>query len=451
MLKYFARSYSDWLERAQLSSYGVPALPDCPTRFGLSPCHVSSAATHFQRWSQWLYNTSLFKEAWLLVVSNDANWWWSLEVCLYTVGPWVIFLHTQRRRSGVPHLWLYMLLGSTVAISVSASLFNLALALRPFPDGTLVQSAALREASKDHAAETEEVDFFEGSGRDKEGNEMVRMRKVTRLSLEPPSTHPSLASRLVLYVLTLAAALSIYDRPTTLSAVLLMHLLPIVLTLPHKWLHTLEQRVQEGFLNPTPGSEDEAGVHASNARVKTFLRPSHLLGVLAVFNLAVKARCTLELLAKINSAVYFVDRFKHGSLRLLAHTLYPTTFFSHEAQSSISSDTVCLTLITIAFVAVDATRIYERRGQLFARSKRDKRACIAHKRIPTVATALALATPLLGPSATYAAWLAIRENILEVAEANDEARYRRKVGDNVGLVVRHVEDVFTSVKKPKAE
>lgn len=452
MLKYFARSYSDFLDRAQLSSYGVPALPECPTRFGLSACHISLASTSFQRWSQWLYNTSLFEESWLLVVSNEANWWWSLEVCLYTVGPWTVFLHTQRRRSGIPHLWTYMLIGQTVAISFAACLFNLALALRPFPDGTLVQSAALRNVSGDHAAICEEIDGFEGNDYDQNGTEVIRVRTVTRLVLEPPSTHPSLASRLLVYALTATAALSIYHRPTTLNAVLFMHLLPVVLSLPHKWLHTIEEKIQDKLLNPTPGSDDEAGVHASNARVKTFLRPSHLLGGLTIYNLTLKAQSTLAVLAKVNSAVTLGERFRYGSLKLFLHTLYPTTFFSHQAQSSISSDTVCLALITIAFISTDGVRIWENGRQLFGsqkRNKKDDKACIPLKRVPIVAALLALSTPVLGPSVTYSAWLAVRENILETAESNDEKKYRRKVGENVGLVVKEIEDEFISLVKKR--
>lgn len=450
MLKYFARSYADWLERAELSSLGVPALPKCPTRFGLSACYISLAASHFQRWSQWLYSTSLFNESWLLVVSNEANWWWSLEVCLYTVGPWTVFIYSQRRRSGIPHLWTYMLIGQTVAISFAACLFNLALALRPFPDGTMVQSAALRNASDDHASVVQEVELFEGNDRDKQGHEIIRTRSVNRLVLEPPSTHPSLASRLLLFALTLVAALSIYDRPTTLKAVLFMHLLPIALTLPHRWLHVIEEKIQHQFLNPTPGSDDEAGVHASNARVKGLLRPSGLLGLLTIYNLVVKVRSTLALLNKINSSVYFVDKFKFGSLRLLAHTLYPTTFYSHQAQSSISSDTVCLAVITMAFIAVDARRIWTQRSHLFPRFKKaDSKPFLPRKNLPLVAVLLAVTTPLLGPSVTYAAWLALRENILETAEINDEKKLRRKFGEDVGLVVRQVEDEVTSIVKKR--
>ncbi|CAO1636683.1 unnamed protein product [Sympodiomycopsis kandeliae] len=446
MIKYFIRSYSDWFEKANLSSYGIPALPVCPARFGLSGCHISLAATYFQRFSQWLSNTSLFTEAWLLVVSNEANWWWSLEVCLYTVGPWTVFLHTQRRRTAVPHLWLYMLIGQTVAISFAACLYQIALALRPFPDGTLVQSAALRNASKDYHNVSGQVEKYEVDEYDNEGNEFTRARSIYRLLLEPPSTHPSLASRLLLFGLTILAALSIYNRPTTIGAVLFIHLLPVSLTLPHRWLHRVEEHVQERILNPSPDSDDEAGVHASNARIKTFLRPSHLLGFLTLWNLLLKVQTTLTLLTKINSSVYLVDRFNYGSLRLLIHTLYPTTFHSHEAQSSISSDTVCLTLITIVFIGTDAARIWQQGKQLFARHKSvHLRPVLSRKRVPLTAGLLALSTPILGPSVTYSAWLAIRENILETAESSDEAWYRRRVGEDVGLVVKQIEDEIISV------
>lgn len=99
------------------------------------------------RIASWLYDTSLFEEAWSYVVFHPLNWWWSEQLCLFTVGAWTVFIATegfvfQNRpgivahlfagtRYGIKHLWAYMLLGQIVAISVASNLFYLALILSP--------------------------------------------------------------------------------------------------------------------------------------------------------------------------------------------------------------------------------------------------------------------------------------------------------------------------------
>ncbi|KAJ7158055.1 hypothetical protein C8R46DRAFT_1165229 [Mycena filopes] len=86
-----------------------------------------------KRLSQWLLNTSLFEQAWANVCFGQVNWWWSQQLCLFTVGAWTIFLSIEGRRHNVKFIWAYMLLGQLVAISVASNLFYLALVLAPPP------------------------------------------------------------------------------------------------------------------------------------------------------------------------------------------------------------------------------------------------------------------------------------------------------------------------------
>lgn len=89
-------------------------------------------------------NTALFEQAWAAVCFGKVNWWWSEQLCLFTVGTWTLFLavegtrvlnaltHSLTRifegkRQSVRHVWAYMLLGQVVAISVASNLFYLAL------------------------------------------------------------------------------------------------------------------------------------------------------------------------------------------------------------------------------------------------------------------------------------------------------------------------------------
>ncbi|KAH9974509.1 hypothetical protein BJV74DRAFT_953770 [Russula compacta] len=79
------------------------------------------------RVSSWLRDTALFEQAWTIVCDGPLRWWWSEQLCLFTVGFWTIFLLTKGREYNVKHVWAYMLLGQLVAISVAANLFFLAL------------------------------------------------------------------------------------------------------------------------------------------------------------------------------------------------------------------------------------------------------------------------------------------------------------------------------------
>ncbi|GAA6020942.1 hypothetical protein JCM10207_003196 [Rhodosporidiobolus poonsookiae] len=106
MLRYFQRSFLDSAARA-----GVPAAE-----------YTSQA---------WLRDVSLFHEAWGYVCANPYRWWWSEQLCLWTVGPLTILLAVEGRRRGIKRTWAFMLLGQVVAVSFAQSLFFAALALAP--------------------------------------------------------------------------------------------------------------------------------------------------------------------------------------------------------------------------------------------------------------------------------------------------------------------------------
>ncbi|CAL1697121.1 unnamed protein product [Somion occarium] len=88
---------------------------------------VEASAT--MRLIAWLKNTELFEQAWAAVCSRPLNWWWSEQLCLFTVGAWTIFLVLRGRLHSIKHVWAYMLVGQLVAISVATNLFFLAVSL----------------------------------------------------------------------------------------------------------------------------------------------------------------------------------------------------------------------------------------------------------------------------------------------------------------------------------
>ncbi|KAJ7621060.1 hypothetical protein FB45DRAFT_133838 [Roridomyces roridus] len=98
--------------------------------------HPKRTAGMLGRVSAWLTHTSLFEQAWARVCFGRMNWWWSQQLCLFTVGAWTIFLATEGNRHQVRRVWAYMLLGQLVAISVASNLFYLSLVLAPPPPST---------------------------------------------------------------------------------------------------------------------------------------------------------------------------------------------------------------------------------------------------------------------------------------------------------------------------
>jgi hypothetical protein len=362
-----------------------------------------------------------------------------------------------------------MLLGQTVAISFAACLFNVALALRPLPEGSLVQTAALRSSSADEALPgqvlevqeeviTEEAQDEDGTASGVVVSQTVKRKTTSQYLIEAPSTHPSLASRLLLWSLTLLAAFSLKDRPTTALSVAVMHLLPLALTLPHQWLHRLEENIEHRLLRPKAGDEDEAGIHASNARLQGILRPSSLLAVLAGWGFLMKAWTTIALSRTITTSVSAYDRVHLGRATLLRNIIYPITFHSHPAQSSISSDAVCLALFTMLFIALDAHHLPKSVARLGAPPSEETRLQKRDPATPTIPAKLSftqhhlfagwyapsvlliLMTPLLGPMTTFPAWLSLRERQLEKAELEDERRLRAEAGEGVGLVVKETRE-----------
>jgi len=100
-----------------------------------------------ERLGNWLRDTSLFEQAWSFVCFAPVNWWWSEQLCLFTVGGLTVLMATKGRQHNVKHLWAYMLLGQLVAISVASNLFYLALSLAPKAPPPVPESTASRASS----------------------------------------------------------------------------------------------------------------------------------------------------------------------------------------------------------------------------------------------------------------------------------------------------------------
>nr|XP_019005182.1 alpha-1,2-mannosyltransferase [Kwoniella mangroviensis CBS 8507]OCF68643.1 alpha-1,2-mannosyltransferase [Kwoniella mangroviensis CBS 8507] len=78
----------------------------------------------------WLVHTPLFEQAWTIVCTGRANWWWSSWICTWTIV-FTALVWTESGRRGIKYPYAYMLLGQLVAMSVATSLFLTAVFLHP--------------------------------------------------------------------------------------------------------------------------------------------------------------------------------------------------------------------------------------------------------------------------------------------------------------------------------
>ncbi|WVR04606.1 hypothetical protein IAU60_001616 [Kwoniella sp. DSM 27419] len=79
---------------------------------------------------QWLVHTPLFEQAWTVVCTGRAHWWWSSWICTWTII-FTAIVWTESGRRGIKYPYAYMLLGQLVAMSVATSLFITAMCLHP--------------------------------------------------------------------------------------------------------------------------------------------------------------------------------------------------------------------------------------------------------------------------------------------------------------------------------
>jgi hypothetical protein len=67
-----------------------------------------SSGSTIVRVANWLKDTALFEQAWTIVCDGPLRWWWSEQLCLFTVGFWTVFLLTTGAYTPLfADLWLH--------------------------------------------------------------------------------------------------------------------------------------------------------------------------------------------------------------------------------------------------------------------------------------------------------------------------------------------------------
>lgn len=405
MIRYLFWSYDAFLERVRLTGGLVTAMPQCNiagTQGGILCARVKLIAV-LLRMADWLRDTSLFQEAWLYVVATEKRWWWSAEVCAFTVAPWALFLYVEGmlsfcsiqytmnahadsdsfigKRKSIPHLWVYMLIGQMVAISVAQNLFHLALVARSVEVGRWV--AASHESTPSKASPRGKMvpappqrtpsqlrmpppESPSRTALSTHANQASVSAKTTMTSATLHTitleAHPSMVARAMVSLLTLAGCVAVWLVPDSLLTILVMHFFPLLVvvlppilrrTAPPRWL-----------------------VRAT--------APKRLYTVFAIFGLLLRIKTTLAVAAAARKEA-------------LLSTLI-TTFFSHPAQSSISSDAVCITLSTSLFIFLHLGG--------HSQSQRQRRE----------ACTLAALAPITGPTFAFSAAMALQSKRDEISD-----------------------------------
>lgn len=260
------------------------------------------------RVGSWLWNTSLFEEAWAIVCRHPMNWWWSEQLCLFTAGPWTIFVAIEGwflfvllntscdssilfsgKRHNIKHLWAYMLLGQIVAISVAANLFYLACLLAQPP--------------------------------------------TLKSDIRSAKAGPRLWLSVLLSLVTVAISPMTSQR-SFLPNLLVMHSLLFVPLLPG---HTT---FMEGNL---PAKEGDSTTNEDTEEEKFSIRVKYLYRIVQLASAAIHIRTAL-------TTVKYLQQGSFGSH--IAEAAWKV-LHSHPAQSSIGWDVVWT---SISFVAWIATR-----------------------------------------------------------------------------------------------
>lgn len=308
---------------------------------------------------------------------------------LLTVFP---VLAPGKRRS-IPHLWAYMLVGQMVAISVAQNLFHMALAARSLevdrrsagaegspskasPRGKMVPARLLRTPSQLQMPPPESPSKASPPSTASSATTTL----TTTLHTVTVEAHPSIVSRALVSALALAGCAAVWLVPDSLSTLLVMHSFPLlIVVLPPMLRQTAPSRW---------------AMQATS--------PATLYSIFAIFALALRIKATMAVAGDLPS--------------LLA------TFVSHPAQSSISSDAVCITLSSSLFILLT-----------YGPSHR------------TMAIALAALAPLAGPTFAFSVCMSLQSR---KDEAKDETlRHMAVLDQEKRGETSHLDDEFRVKQK----
>ncbi|PWZ01208.1 hypothetical protein BCV70DRAFT_216504 [Testicularia cyperi] len=456
MFAFLHHSYVSYLERCRLTSFPLPPLPPS---FDLGQPETLVPAIHLRllRISQWLASLSLFKEAWMEVVKDSTSWWWSSEICIITVATWALFLRHESKRLNIPNVWTCMAVGQLVAISFAFNLFSLAVIYRL--DALDLTSARADKviSPPPHVIESMEMSRQDVASTSPSGDStseeqdtpmsstLVISTSVKRVPMPQKSSSAlesfgSLLAKIVsaevgMPLFALAGLYSVLRHPDTFSKVMVMHVFPMLIVvypmdpgrprLGSSFSGHARQRSRadyDAFMQRIARHYSRKIKHMPSA-----FGPREQFLAFGVVSALLRFWLTLQCLGTLTATdtkagLALLDRLLH-----LPRALVFETFFRHPAQSSISSDHVCVALSIALFMLIEAglwmwklasaspsaVRSLDRHGvgvdagpsSSIRLDLHDRRALETQARSVVL---LLLLLPLIGGSATLSFYLALR-------------------------------------------
>ncbi|CDU24632.1 uncharacterized protein SPSC_04465 [Sporisorium scitamineum] len=414
MLTFLRHSYLAYLERCHLASYPLPPTRP-PFDFSRPALLVPALHLRILRISQWLASLSLFKEAWMEVIKDATSWWWSSEICIIAVGAWALFLRHEAERLRIPHVWTVMALGQLVAISFAFNLFNLAVIYRLDTTDLLSARSDTIFKAKHRVIRPLEDDAADSPPKIWPQSEHERLAEARpwRVSIALPRTadddapaaawpsssmpptprrSPSPNVRLINTRLTVqrtplpprptfmdkvaqtmqrcipemvgmpffvfAGLSSVLQHPNSFTKVMVMHGFPLFISL-YPAYHELRPRSSRPPSRRAPFTASTPKLITKQILVKMLSRSEPRIPVwkdakvyylgLGVISIMLRLWLTLACFFEVDGS----NSVAHRAWRTIT-VLFPTTFLRHPAQSSISSDHVCVALSASIYVLIES-------------------------------------------------------------------------------------------------
>ncbi|ORZ18518.1 hypothetical protein BCR42DRAFT_411062 [Absidia repens] len=264
------------------------------------------ASFSFNLMSHWLHGVTLFDDAWRTVCTGEWAWAWSIELCTFTVAVWTPIIAIEGSRRRISHIWAYMVFGQVVAISTSSALFFAVCLLH----------------------QTQPV-----------------LTTTTNINTK---TTPSWILIGLLFLVSMGGLITVERTPGLTASdeflpnLLLMHGL---LVLPLIYL-----AISNNTMTATAATTDE-GETSTQQQQQRKQRNMKSYAIIILYTVGAIANMYL-----------IFEQWRRTVDLTTAHPLdiisnLARVFLQHPAQSSISSDVVCVHVISVAWMLVDACTV----------------------------------------------------------------------------------------------
>ncbi|SOV05933.1 uncharacterized protein UDID_08746 [Ustilago sp. UG-2017a] len=411
MLAFLQHSYLAYLERCHFTSY---PLPPPPPPFSMKQLDQMIPALHLRvlRISQWLASLSLFKEAWMEVIKDKTSWWWSgrFSSLLWLLGRCSCVarlnasecrmfgrldtkdllasrcnqVHKSKRRVIEPYKEVdFEDSDSSSSDSGSSSASDPHAGHRPGYQVALRKCDLQRVDSRPPSPPRPPSSLPPTQSRslDPDVPSVVTFSTSYIVKKTPLPPRPTIMDKVAMVLakvvperfglplFVVAGLSSLLQHPDSFGKVMVMHLFPLLISVYPSKYHlqpVVKGRVgggrreeaeeeEESMMYPedTPGLSTwqvlRRMMGRSDGKVPLWEDVKMMYLALGVVSVILRFWVTIACLKEMDGDGGLLQRgWRTATL------LFPTTFFRHPAQSSISSDHVCVAISAMFFVLIES-------------------------------------------------------------------------------------------------